>query len=109
VLWSDFSAADVKTTSFELAKQEKQGDYNTEREAGRLLKMQPEDPEKAVSLPSCNSLSSRLAYRRLLTMSRLSVVRGPHATIRPTRLSSNQIKIRARSENMKDNANKQIN
>jgi hypothetical protein len=44
--------ADVKPASFLLAKQEQQGDYNTEREAGRLLKMQPEDPDKAVNLPS---------------------------------------------------------
>jgi hypothetical protein len=109
LLWSDFSAADVKTTSFILSKQEQQGDYNTKREAGRLLKMQPEDPDKPVNLPSCNSLSSRLAYRRLLNMSRLSVLRGPHVTIRPTRLFSNQVKIHARSENMKGNADKQTN
>lgn len=79
MLWSDFRAADIKTTSFLLAKHEQQGDYNTEREAERLLKMQPEDQDKAVNLPCCNTLSSRLAYRRLLTISRLSVVRGPHA------------------------------
>jgi hypothetical protein len=107
VLWSDFREADVKTTSFLLAKQEQQGDYNTEREAGRLLKMQPEDPDKSVNLPSFNTLSSRLAYRRLLTISRLSVVRGPHATRRPTKFYSYQVNIHARSENMKDNANKQ--
>ena len=104
MLWSDFREADVKTTSFLLAKQEQQGDYNREREAGRLLKMQLEDPDKAVNLPSFNTLSSRLAYRRLLTVSRLSVVRGPHATMRPTRLYSCQVNIHARSENMKYNA-----
>ena len=109
MLWSDFRAADVKTTSFLLAKQEQQGDCNTEREAGRPLKMQPEDSDKAVSLPGFNILSSRLAYRRLLTISRLSVVREPHATMRPTRLSSYQFNIHARSEDMKDNANKLTN
>jgi hypothetical protein len=105
VLWSDFREADVKTTSFILTKQEKEGDYNTEREAGRLLKMQPEAPDKSVNLPSFNTLSSRLAYRRLLTISRLSVVRGPHAT-RPTKFYSYQVDIHARSENVKDNADK---
>ena len=40
VQWSDFSLDDVKTTNFILAKQEQQDDYNTEREAVRLLKMQ---------------------------------------------------------------------
>jgi hypothetical protein len=69
--------------------------------------MQPEDPDKAVNLPSFNTLSSRLAHRRLLTISRLSVVREPQATMRPTRLSSYQVNIHARSENMIDNANKQ--
>ena len=52
MLWYDFRAADVKPTSFPLAKQKQHGDYNTETEAGRLLKMQPEDPDKAVNLPS---------------------------------------------------------
>jgi hypothetical protein len=93
-----------KATDFILDKQEQQQQdvYNTEREAVRLLKMQPQDPDKASHLLSCNSLSSRLAYRRLLTMSGLSVVRGPQATI--TMSSSNDVDIHLKLENMTDTA-----